>query len=1145
MKPIVQYWRQLNITAKFSTSFAVLLACILLVSIISYISLRLVHSEMEAAILTGTEIQGLVLEMDRGLQDARVLQRDFFWRYPHIGFTEAYQTYALEAVQKMANVVTLSAELRDRISNSDVSLALRKNNVNLNFYLSAAERYADTFSESVELVTHMAAPETGLEAQLAQNSALLQELLEMGDSELITAYQEMTIFEHRYYLTRQRPYMQSAFNIARQLGQAIDETSSLTAEQKEQALNYLDTYHTIGTDIVNLNVDIRSKLQDFDLQAEAVNPISTELIALSKAEVKRSQLRIEQINQLATIILVAITLGGLLLVWLVANLLNESITQNIIKLTEVTTQWQAGNLNLSAEIESVDEIGQLAVSFNEMATRINMLVNNLEQTVQARTRRLETVADVGRQLNTILEFDKLLMTLVNQVTERFKYYHVHIYMLDQAKQNLIMQAGVGQVGASMKQTNYQISLDSETSLVARAARSGKIVMVDDVRAEADWFTNPLLPNTQSEIAVPIVDGEILGVLDVQSDRVAGLDEGDANLLRSLANQVAIAITNARLFEQVGQANHKLASQNIELEAQANELAQQAERLKKAMKMAETARKEAELAREAAQNANQAKSDFLSKMSHELRTPLNGILGYTQILKRDQQLTTKQQEGLTIIESSSNHLLTLINDILDLSKIEAHKMELYPTTTNINDFMDSVVGIMRMKAQQKGLDFVTEIADLSHSLLVDEKRLRQVLLNLLSNAIKFTASGQVTVRLLRLGNIVPLTDPTIVSNSTTLTSPAEQQIFRFEVEDTGTGMTFEQTKKIFEAFEQVGDVEKRVEGTGLGLAITKQLVELMGGNLQVKSEFNKGTLFWFEITLPVVKISLDRLALANHQTIIGYQGKPRAILVVDDIFSNRAVLRGLLEPLGFEIFEAEDGAKGIELAQHHQFDLILTDLVMPTLDGLGLIKQIQTDPKLKDTPIIILSASSFDTQQWGEATERSQGFLTKPFSVNDLLDLIATCLKLTWEYEQTTDVISEANPQKISLIKYLQNCSPEFFREVEKAAHDGDLKKLITLAELMTQQDAIAGNYLITLIERVDHEFLLQFINEVKIAIPSVEALSELRWFAERGSMKRVRKWCDQLIEKDQQYRSFVEQVELLAKQYDSESIVVLTTRYLE
>jgi nitrate/nitrite-specific signal transduction histidine kinase len=217
-------------------------------------------------------------------------------------------------------------------------------------------------------------------------------------------------------------------------------------------------------------------------------------------------------------------------------------------LTETATQIAEGELDLEAAVEGPTEVTHLAGAFNSMTAQLRELIGSLEQRVASRTQRLEMLATLSERLTAILNFEQLLTELVDQVKERFDYYHAHVYILDENGQNLVMTAGAGQAGAEMKARGHHIPLDAPTSLVARAARSGEIVWIDNVREAEDWLSNPFLPDTYAEMAVPIIlEGQVVGVLDVQEDEIGGLDEADANLLRSLANQVAVAIRNARLF----------------------------------------------------------------------------------------------------------------------------------------------------------------------------------------------------------------------------------------------------------------------------------------------------------------------------------------------------------------------------------------------------------------------------------------------------------------------------------------------------------------------------------------------------------------------------------------------------------------------
>jgi len=390
------------------------------------------------------------------------------------------------------------------------------------------------------------------------------------------------------------------------------------------------------------------------------------------------------------------------------------------------------------------------------------------------------------------------------------------------------------------------------------------------------------------------------------------------------------------------------------------------------------------AEETAQAANRAKSAFLSNTSHELRTPLNGILGYAQILRREHNLTTTQIDGLNIIYKSGHHLLTLINDILDLARIEAGKLALYPAPTNLPNFLDGVVGMMQMAAQQKALQFIFDVPkDLPIAVETDEKRFRQVLLNLLGNAVKFTDKGSITLRVLCVDK--------------------KWDSIRFEVQDTGVGMTPEQAKKIFQPFEQVGDEKKQREGTGLGLSITHQLVNLMGGDLKVSSVPGKGSTFWFEIHLPVLEESnLEQQTMKNKQ-VMGYQGERRKILIVDDKLENRQMLLDLLKPLGFDITLASNGKEGVEQALAIHPNLILMDLVMPVMNGFEAVRAIQKSHAINNVPIIAVSASVFESDLKKSQIVGCQEFLSKPVESNKLFAMMEKYIGVKWLYETAKSI----------------------------------------------------------------------------------------------------------------------------------------------
>ncbi len=443
------------------------------------------------------------------------------------------------------------------------------------------------------------------------------------------------------------------------------------------------------------------------------------------------------------------------------------------------------------------------------------------------------------------------------------------------------------------------------------------------------------------------------------------------------------------------------------------------------KAAEAAREEA-LA-EAVRLARQ-RSEFLAQMSHELRTPLNAILGYAQILQHDkQQLTRRQAAGLATIQESGQHLLTLINDILDLARVEAGKLALYPADIELAVFLRVVGDIIRVKAEEKSLLFNYRASpDLPASVKVDDKRLRQVLLNLLGNAVKFTDRGEITLRVQRAAPPPPGKDGEAMAR------------LRFEVQDSGIGISEDQIARLFQPFEQVGDVRRREGGTGLGLAISQQLIRLMGGNIQVRSREGKGSLFWFELDLPIARTVMT--ALPFQSNIIGYEGPRKNVLIVDDVPQNRAMLMDALQPLGFAVFDARNGQECLELLDSVKPDLIVMDVMMPVMDGREAMRRIRRLPEFAGIPIIIVTASATSEDEAKSYAAGASAFLPKPIEHPLLLKAIGDQLSLTW--------ISETPSQEAA-----EECDEE--GGAFAVPPQEEIEKLYHLARLGNMQDICA------------------------------------------------------------------------------------------
>ncbi|GAA6617968.1 ATP-binding protein [Scytonema sp. NUACC26] len=407
------------------------------------------------------------------------------------------------------------------------------------------------------------------------------------------------------------------------------------------------------------------------------------------------------------------------------------------------------------------------------------------------------------------------------------------------------------------------------------------------------------------------------------------------------------------------------------------------------------------AKETAEVANRIKSEFLANMNHELRTPLNGILGYAQILQRDPATTTKQLKGLGVIYQCASHLLTLINDILDLSKLEVQKMELYRQDFHLANFLASTVDICRVKAEQKGVEFHYQpAANLPVAVHADDKRLRQVLLNLLSNAVKFTDVGTVTFR------VEPVDMPT--------ESDCIRRI-RFQIKDTGIGIPAEKLATIFLPFEQAGKRERNIEGTGLGLAISQQIIEKMGSTIQVQSILGQGSCFWFEVDLLLT--SDWTVEHANHQKVIGYLGERRKILAIDDRPENRLVVVNMLEPLGFKLVEADNGLAGLETALQMRPDLIITDVHMSVMDGLEMTRRLRQLPDFATTPIVASPATLSQVDMQASLDAGCSCFFPKPIEFMGLLAELQRLLQLQWVYEalpERTQAVTTSDDEEIVL-----------------------------------------------------------------------------------------------------------------------------------
>jgi len=466
-----------------------------------------------------------------------------------------------------------------------------------------------------------------------------------------------------------------------------------------------------------------------------------------------------------------------------------------------------------------------------------------------------------------------------------------------------------------------------------------------------------------------------------------------------------------------------------------------------------------LSTEQAEQASQAKGEFLSHMSHELRTPLNGVLGYAQILLRDASATEKQRRSLSAIESCGRHLLTLINDVLDLSKIEAGRMDLESRPIDLHGLLHAVADIVTPRASAKGVKLTLELdPDVPRGIVADETKLRQVLVNLLGNSAKFTNEGSIGLSAKRAGALLLL-----------------------EVSDTGIGMTEHELAHLFEPFKQA-EGGKVAGGTGLGLAITKKVVDAMGGRVVVESKYGEGSVFRVELPLEQAELD-DSTSTAAFGAALALRvpaGKHVSVLVVDDVEANRDILASLLDEVGFECVHAIDGEDALAQMRARPFDLVLMDIRMPKLRGDEAIRIIRSDPELRASKVIAITASV----QAGLLNDMLKlGFddvIGKPFELPKLLDRIGRLVELEVDSAAAPE-LAAAQPAAADFASLPTERLDALSSAIQEALELGDIGQLGVLGEALVAEGGSAapvGARLRTLAESFDFDGLARLNAEL-------------------------------------------------------------------
>ena len=669
--------------------------------------------------------------------------------------------------------------------------------------------------------------------------------------------------------------------------------------------------------------------------------------------------------------------------------------------------------------------------------------------LQRQARQKELLNRVIQGIRNSLDLNVIFQTANTEFAQLLSAEESYITQYFPEQQFWRVVAGYRQNPETPDKTGLEIT-DTENPVTAKLKKL-EIFQVSDANTLEDELNKELAQICPgSWLVIPLTVGESLwGSLNLLHSQTNTIwDQDQIELARTVADQLAIAIQQANLYQQLQQELSDRKQTEIELQK----------------------------AKEAAETANVAKSTFLANISHELRTPLNAILGFTQMMARDTSLSPKQQEQVKIINKAGDHLLALINDILEMSKIEAGRTSFNPTSFDLINFLSTLEELFKLKAESKGLQLNFNLAPhLPQYIQTDAGKLRQVLINIIGNAIKFTEKGEVTLQALIKQK-----------EDTNSQLPISNYQLIFEIEDTGFGINPEEIDRIFEPFTQSEAGRKTIQGTGLGLAISRKFVQMMGGDIRINSQPNKGSLFTFDIQVTPAE-TIDKNPTQTQRQIIGLApNQPEyRILIVDDHPESRLLLVTLLGAIGFQVKQAANGTEAISIWSTWKPHLICMDIRMPVMDGIQATQQIRSreNELFKDgetrgsgdaekvlqrgwepdspTIIIALTANAFDLDKNLILAAGCDDYISKPLKQDLVLAKIGEYLEIAYIYEsdnqqpEETQQYPDSKLPILEIKKYLNQMPLEWIENLHKTAYICDDRKIFELlAQIPTEYAAL-------------------------------------------------------------------------------------------
>lgn len=864
---IPRYSQRMSITTKSGLIAGLSISLIIIVAATGFFSLNLFRNA-EKSIQVSSEIQRLIIEMDRGMENSRRLHANFFLQYPAIGLSKAHENYAQPSIRRIAHVITTSNNLKHLINSSTVSGALHESRVDLNLYLSSAKRFAETSIQSIELVTKLATPKRGLEAQLESQLTALRTEIEGVDT-LLKLFHQITHYTQSYMIKRQRFLMQSAFNEAFKLEKAIANLPDIKSVKKENASSLLKQYINTAEQILDVDVKIKAIFNDFSLQTSITEPISTALTDLASKEIKLIREKNNQTYKVALYIIISFTILGLLTAVTLASILNRSITQKVVKLTRATREFRKGNLNVSVNEDSLDELGQLARTFNIMSSRIRELVNTLEDKVTQRTHELESSN----------------IKLLNEIQERIK-----------AEANLkdtqaLLQAAMdnSQAGIAIAEApNGRINYINKAGLLIHGKTEDFImgnITIETYPTSLQLFdlNETPLKTGEDPLAYAIIHEKSCSKEYVirRSDNKNRIVWANAAPIFNKNKEVKAAIV---IFLDITDRKHaEKEKENLELQ------------LRQAHKM-------------------EAIGTLAGGIAHDFNNILAAIIGYAEIAKDDIPDTNPARNQIDEVLIAGKRAKELVKQILSFSR----KSQQTRKPIQIQSIIKDVISLLRASISST-IEIRQDIHTNGGRVLADTTQIHQVLMNICTNAAQAMDENGGVLKLTL--DSLELTEKDIIDEPDIKPGP----FVKLSVKDTGIGIDKKNVSKIFDPYFTTKDIGK---GSGMGLSVVHGIVKSYGGIISVESTPNKGTTFI--VYLPMVEQAIQPIK-ATTTPLPG--GVEHILIVDDEIAITKLTSMRLERlGYRTTSITSSIKALELFRSSSEMFDLVITDQSMPQMTG---------------------------------------------------------------------------------------------------------------------------------------------------------------------------------------------------------------------